>query len=995
MVNAQEWLDKNYPKIKEPRVINAQKENLEGSLVVEGYKKLKTVNCYRNDKLESVKLKDLPKLNTFSAHRCQIKNFEINNCPNINTLRLGDNQLENTEFLSSLNPEELSYLSIYSNDFKKQTLDFLSKFVNLKYLAIGNRNKDKVEKGICNRFYGSLEPLKNMRNLFLLSIVNTDIDSGLEYLSKSVKRIGCNNDNWKDLHGKDRNWNCSNILKELKKVSRLPGVTKDLKYEDEEIDDEGALLELDFYNFDSWWQASSELLVKEIGKLEKEKEELWKRIYPNSEKRKNLLSSSQDYQELTEEINKIKEELEAKSKEIKRLSEGIEKLKKRDKTRVQNLHGWIKKDKQDLEKEKKECTRNLEKNVKDEIELNPNYAKDKIEEILEIQTEINTSNSITASEKKKSVLATIPKAKDILIKIERICNLKTQIIEKEKEMEDIKNISLKVIDIEEGRSKEKEKTNVMIAPIMPSQWNKLKEERTLEENYDKKKDYRYKEIYSEKPSSWEIRRNKPLTLEELPIRLYDTTGKFDEENPQKNIKRKEECGDIQNYAMLSYMWGNKKSEKALSSGGKKSLLKAIETCRHLGIKYLWMDQLCIDQNNPKEKSQEIPKMRQYYANSDVTLISIHTDLRDEKTNQLPTLPDILKLVIKSDWFKRSWTFQEGWLSKQTIFMFDDVLVDGRAMASIWALHQPSYTEYGKYENFNEFYEGTKKIATPLGWVYYKDRYSPEDTVSLRLYEALREMKKRKRSLSIDGIYSILGLLPYGKQVEVKYKEWGYEYTELELQEALLNVMREAVKFGHGEHLAWHGIGSGWMPEISEDGSTSVAGGVKVNYKESNYEISHAFTKDGIELTATKYIIKSVYPEINGIEESEGFMVESGAHIKKVIVEVSNRREEITLLGTRETLEKVEINDALLVLSEKEWESNKPFAVLATRESDVYNRKGLVEFLLKSDAQKLKGEKEKKIIIAMNNDSQGNRKSESQETSKSEQKETVQIEIPPK
>jgi len=42
-------------------------------------------------------------------------------------------------------------------------------------------------------------------------------------------------------------------------------------------------------------------------------------------------------------------------------------------------------------------------------------------------------------------------------------------------------------------------------------------------------------------------------LEELPLKLYDTTSKFDEKDPKKNVKKKEECGDIESYAMLSYM----------------------------------------------------------------------------------------------------------------------------------------------------------------------------------------------------------------------------------------------------------------------------------------------------------------------------------------------------------------------------------------------------------------------------------------------------------
>ena len=48
-------------------------------------------------------------------------------------------------------------------------------------------------------------------------------------------------------------------------------------------------------------------------------------------------------------------------------------------------------------------------------------------------------------------------------------------------------------------------------------------------------------------------------------------------------------------------------------------------------------------------------------------------------------------------------------------------------------------------------------------------------------------------MAVDGIYSILGLLPYGEQVEVDYS--------LSPQEALFNVMKVAVKNGYGEPLA--------------------------------------------------------------------------------------------------------------------------------------------------------------------------------------------------
>src|SRR4051812_27354030 len=100
-------------------------------------------------------------------------------------------------------------------------------------------------------------------------------------------------------------------------------------------------------------------------------------------------------------------------------------------------------------------------------------------------------------------------------------------------------------------------------------------------------------------------------------------------------------------------------------------------------------------------------------------------------------------------------------------MFDDCLIDGRAVAQAWISNQPIHIIKELPEGYKE---DLAKVATPLGWAYFKNGYSPEDKVSLSLNQALREIKNRKRTLAIDGIYSILGLLPYGEKVVVKYKE---------------------------------------------------------------------------------------------------------------------------------------------------------------------------------------------------------------------------------
>lgn len=73
MVKAQEWLEKNYPKNgKKYETIFARNKELEGHLTIEGYEETWQIVCNSNASLESIKLKDLPKLTHITANDCQI-----------------------------------------------------------------------------------------------------------------------------------------------------------------------------------------------------------------------------------------------------------------------------------------------------------------------------------------------------------------------------------------------------------------------------------------------------------------------------------------------------------------------------------------------------------------------------------------------------------------------------------------------------------------------------------------------------------------------------------------------------------------------------------------------------------------------------------------------------------------------------------------------------------------------------------------------------------
>ena|SRR5436305_8626851 len=82
--------------------------------------------------------------------------------------------------------------------------------------------------------------------------------------------------------------------------------------------------------------------------------------------------------------------------------------------------------------------------------------------------------------------------------------------------------------------------------------------------------------------------------------------------------------------------------------------------------------------------------------------------------------------------------------------------------------------------------------TPLGWSY---GVREEQRINLTLGEALAAVNHREQTIPVDGIYSILGLLPYGDKVKVNYKPFGHQYTKEELEKAFSDVIKQAIKSG--------------------------------------------------------------------------------------------------------------------------------------------------------------------------------------------------------
>jgi hypothetical protein len=113
----------------------------------------------------------------------------------------------------------------------------------------------------------------------------------------------------------------------------------------------------------------------------------------------------------------------------------------------------------------------------------------------------------------------------------------------------------------------------------------------------------------------------------LPTRVIDVLGDC---SPSK-VRLHAAHGEKAKYATLSYCWGKMKQVMttretlATFTNGievgtlPKTLRDAISSTQQLQIPYLWIDSLCIIQDDQDDMTREISRMPQIYKNAVVTI----------------------------------------------------------------------------------------------------------------------------------------------------------------------------------------------------------------------------------------------------------------------------------------------------------------------------------------------------------------------------------------
>ncbi|CAG8663654.1 18913_t:CDS:2 [Rhizophagus irregularis] len=336
--NAQKYLRNTYPTKKEREKVTRliiNKKKLEYHLDLSDFVNLEKLNCSENE-LTSLDISKNKQLTEIDCSQNKLISLDLSNCLNIKLVTANCNQLNELKLPVS-NDLKLEYLNLLDNSFS-QNLDCFNQLFNLKELLIGNIDGDRIQLGIYNQFHGSLKPLKNLIKLESLSINNTDIEFGLEFLPDSIKNFRCLADQRAEAKVKK-------IYEQLEEYTLSPIEAFQGKYnlkawrKNWKLVKEKEALQNQFKQVE---ELTSSAKLKEFEKEESsliaEEEDLLVKNKSLEQERKNLEQETDDLKQLVKELNAKLEQKEVDYQQAKQqLEEKEEMLKSFTEEKLENF----------------------------------------------------------------------------------------------------------------------------------------------------------------------------------------------------------------------------------------------------------------------------------------------------------------------------------------------------------------------------------------------------------------------------------------------------------------------------------------------------------------------------------------------------------------------------------------------------------------------------------------------------------------------------------
>lgn len=267
------------------------------------------------------------------------------------------------------------------------------------------------------------------------------------------------------------------------------------------------------------------------------------------------------------------------------------------------------------------------------------------------------------------------------------------------------------------------------------------------------------------------------------------------------------------YEAVSYMWGSQSPKRHIIVNGKTLEVRENIWCclkhlrdHELTRSRLWIDSICINQNDEVEKSQQVAKMAQIYKHASRVLIwlgstSLQTYLltpgTDHLQDSIETLPSkdrhawidvlgysdprsrslenqIMSIVYNSYW-ERLWIIQETALAQNACIVFGKALLDKDCIIAIYMAarenSKPGYCSWiERQRDPNIRNSGTASLDHhPMLRASLKN-----GTVQDSLSELILAFHSKGCTDPRDFVFGLVGLLDPCPRLEINYSSSNEE-----------------------------------------------------------------------------------------------------------------------------------------------------------------------------------------------------------------------------
>ncbi|KAG2418545.1 hypothetical protein HFD88_001646 [Aspergillus terreus] len=292
------------------------------------------------------------------------------------------------------------------------------------------------------------------------------------------------------------------------------------------------------------------------------------------------------------------------------------------------------------------------------------------------------------------------------------------------------------------------------------------------------------------------------------------------------------------YEALSYLWGCDSSCEIWISGQRvlvrENLSWALRYLRdEKSPRVLWVDAICIDQDNIAEKSMQVQNMTDIYRSASSVLIWLgqgddlghafslveHLTWKKERALRTGSYHDLwdqstrpLASLLDHPYFNRVWIYQEIVCSNNATVYSGTFDLGSPEMYSIaWDTIAKFYHLVGERELRSEVWRGATSSISRLGSLIKGQRLFSKP--GLDLLSLLEVQRDSQTTLPVDKVYSVVGLSAEGKSGRMLA---DYSLTAVEafthVATVLIESRRDLRALSAVQHSAEESCLPSWVPD---------------------------------------------------------------------------------------------------------------------------------------------------------------------------------------